>query len=175
MTLSGPATASGPPDRSTLASGRNAARVLRAFSRAGQELGITELSRQLGLSKSTVHRLVTTLTRTAARAGSSSGRYRLGLVLYELRAQHDALEIGARKHLKRQVGANAAGLLFQPALMRIENAHDFLRRLAYRRSVCLSKIDCAARHRGWAERYWTEPQTSRRRVKGDLRFWLRPG
>ena len=29
------------PDRSTLTSVRNAARVLRAFSRAGQELGIT--------------------------------------------------------------------------------------------------------------------------------------
>ena len=48
--------------RATLSSVRNAARVLRAFSRAGQELGITELSRQLGLGKSTVHRLVTTLT-----------------------------------------------------------------------------------------------------------------
>ena len=62
MTPSAPPTASAQPDRSTLASVRNAARVLRAFSRAGQELGITELSRQLGLGKSTVHRLVTTLT-----------------------------------------------------------------------------------------------------------------
>ena len=72
-------------DRATLASVRNAARVLRAFSRAGQELGITELSRQLGLGKSTVHRLVTTLTaERLLERGSTPGRYRLGLVLYEL-------------------------------------------------------------------------------------------
>src|SRR6204780_1695995 len=70
-----------------LTSVRNAARVLRAFSRAGQELGITELSRQLGLGKSTVHRLVTTLTaRRLLEGGSTPGRYRLGLVLYELGA-----------------------------------------------------------------------------------------
>src|SRR4249919_736054 len=55
-------TAADQASRATLTSVRNAARVLRAFSRAGQELGITELARQLGLSKSTVHRLVTTLT-----------------------------------------------------------------------------------------------------------------
>src|SRR6266513_2196133 len=73
------------PDRTTLTSVRNAARVLRAFSRAGQELGITELSRQLGLGKSTVHRLVTTLTaERLLERGSTPGRYRLGLVLYEL-------------------------------------------------------------------------------------------
>src|ERR1700689_4581468 len=75
------------PDRAQLASVRNAARVLRAFSRAGQELGITELSRQLGLGKSTVHRLVTTLTaERLLERGSTPGRYRLGLVLYELGA-----------------------------------------------------------------------------------------
>ncbi len=72
-------------DRTLLASVRNAARVLRAFSRAGQELGITELSRQLGLGKSTVHRLVTTLTaERLLERGSTPGRYRLGLVIYEL-------------------------------------------------------------------------------------------
>src|ERR1700730_1024559 len=77
--------ASAQSDRATLASVRNAARVLRAFSRAGQELGITELSRQLGLGKSTVHRLVTTLTaEPLLERGSTPGRYRLGLVLYEL-------------------------------------------------------------------------------------------
>src|SRR6516165_10405457 len=85
MTLTEPATAAGQPGRATLASVRNAARVLRAFSRAGQELGVTELARQLGLSKSTVHRLVTTLTaERLLERGSTPGRYRLGLVLYEL-------------------------------------------------------------------------------------------
>src|ERR1700749_901656 len=85
MALTEPATAAGQPDRAPLASVRNAARVLRAFSRAGQELGITELARQLGLSKSTVHRLVTTLTaERLLERGNTPGRDRLGLVLYEL-------------------------------------------------------------------------------------------
>src|SRR6266705_4780221 len=85
MTTGERATAAGQPDRATLTSVRNAARVLRAFSRAGQELGITELSRQLGLGKSTVHRLVTTLAaERLLERGSTPGRYRLGLVLYEL-------------------------------------------------------------------------------------------
>ena len=81
MTLTEPApavgTAADQASRGTLASVRNAARVLRAFSRAGQELGITELARQLGLSKSTVHRLVTTLTaERLLERGSTPGRYR---------------------------------------------------------------------------------------------------
>src|SRR5260370_16811151 len=53
---------SAPPDRALLTSVRNAARVLRAFSRAGQELAITELSPQLGLAKSPLHRLLTPLS-----------------------------------------------------------------------------------------------------------------
>src|SRR6478735_7606550 len=54
MTLTEPAAPADPASRATLTSVRNAARVLRAFSRAGQE------------------------------RGSTPGRYRLGLVLYEL-------------------------------------------------------------------------------------------
>src|SRR2546423_8569437 len=85
MTLTEPAPAADQTGRATLASVRNAARVLRAFSRAGQELGITELARHLGLGKSTVHRLVTTLTaERLLERGSTPGRYRLGLGLYEL-------------------------------------------------------------------------------------------
>src|SRR6202453_994809 len=87
MTATSAQPAKAQPDRAQLASVRNAARVLRAFSRAGQELGITELSRQLGLGKSPVHRLVTTLTaERLLERGSTPGRYRLGLVLYELGA-----------------------------------------------------------------------------------------
>jgi IclR family KDG regulon transcriptional repressor len=73
-----------PPDRELLNSVRNAARVLRAFSAAGEELGITELSRRLGLGKSTVHRLVSTLAaERLLDRGTAPGRYRLGLGLYE--------------------------------------------------------------------------------------------
>jgi IclR family transcriptional regulator, KDG regulon repressor len=71
--------------RPLLGSVRNAARVLRAFSGAGQEMGITELAQRLGLGKSTVHRLVTTLAaERLLERGTTPGRYRLGLVLYEL-------------------------------------------------------------------------------------------
>src|SRR5258705_7483218 len=84
MTLTEPAAAADPASRATLTSVRNAARVLRAFSRAGQELGITELARQLGLGNSTVHRLVTTLTaERLLERGSTPGRHRLGPVLYQ--------------------------------------------------------------------------------------------
>ncbi len=72
-------------DTEMLSSVRNAARVLRAFSNADQELGVTELARRLGLGKSTVHRIVTTLTaERLLERGRERGTYRLGLALYEL-------------------------------------------------------------------------------------------
>ncbi|NDA58904.1 MAG: hypothetical protein EBY56_03035 [Actinobacteria bacterium] len=47
---------------STLSSVANAARLLKEFSKGNRELGVTELSRRLGVGKSTAHRLVNTLT-----------------------------------------------------------------------------------------------------------------
>ena len=71
--------------RALLGSVRNAARVLRAFSHADQELGVTELARRLGLSKSTTHRLVATLeAERLLEQDQKTGKYRLGLALYEL-------------------------------------------------------------------------------------------
>lgn len=68
-----------------LGSVRNAARVLRAFSSAGQELGVSELARHLGLGKSTTHRLLSTLAHERLlEQDPQTGRYRLGLALYEL-------------------------------------------------------------------------------------------
>jgi IclR family KDG regulon transcriptional repressor len=73
------------PDRRLLGSVRNAARVLRAFSSADQELGVTDLSRRLGIGKSTTHRLVATLAaERLLEQDPATGRYRLGLALYEL-------------------------------------------------------------------------------------------
>ena len=40
---------------------RNAARVLKAFLTREESLGVSELSRRLGLGKSAVHRLLSTL------------------------------------------------------------------------------------------------------------------
>ncbi len=72
-------------ERALLGSVRNAARVLRAFSQADQELGVTELAGRLGLTKSTTHRLVATLeAERLLEQNQSTGKYRLGLALYEL-------------------------------------------------------------------------------------------
>jgi IclR family transcriptional regulator, KDG regulon repressor len=71
--------------RALLASVRNAARVLRAFSHADQALGVTELARRLELTKSTTHRLVATLeVERLLERDRATGKYRLGLALYEL-------------------------------------------------------------------------------------------
>ena len=76
---------SGPTAR--LSSVRNAARLLKEFSRSDRELGVTQLARRLGLAVSTVHRLLSTLTDEGLlERGSVPGTYRLGLQMYELGA-----------------------------------------------------------------------------------------
>jgi len=70
-----------------LSSVRNAARLLCAFTPADRDLGVSELAGRLGLAKSTVHRLLATLALEGLiEKDDSSGRYRLGLKLYELGA-----------------------------------------------------------------------------------------
>ncbi len=44
-----------------LTSVRNAARLLKEFSHTDRELGVSELARRLGLTTSTVHRMLATL------------------------------------------------------------------------------------------------------------------
>ena len=71
----------------SLSTVRNAARVLKAFREGGPSLGVSELARRLGLGKSTVHRLLATLTEEGLLAHEpETGLYRLGLALYELGA-----------------------------------------------------------------------------------------
>ncbi len=72
-------------DTELLGSVRNAARVLRAFGGTDAELGVTELSRRLRIGKSTVHRIVSTLTSEhLLERGRARGTYRLGLAALEL-------------------------------------------------------------------------------------------
>ena len=68
-----------------LSSVRNAARLLCAFTPADRDLGVSELAARLGLGKSTVHRLLSTLALEGLiERDATSGRYRLGLRIYEL-------------------------------------------------------------------------------------------
>ncbi|MFN0285090.1 MAG: IclR family transcriptional regulator [Kineosporiaceae bacterium] len=68
-----------------LGSVRTAARVLRAFSGADTALGVAELARRIGISKSTAHRVLATLAaERLLEQDARTGKYRLGLSLYEL-------------------------------------------------------------------------------------------
>ncbi len=81
-------TGPGGRDGSRLSSVQNAARLLKELGSAEGDLGVSELSRRLSLGKSTVHRLLATLTaERILEHNPSTGTYRLGLVVYELGAR----------------------------------------------------------------------------------------
>lgn len=59
--------------------------VVEALARSERPLGVTELSRQLGMTKSNVHRLLKTLQRRRyVRQSAQDTRYELSLRLWEL-------------------------------------------------------------------------------------------
>jgi DNA-binding IclR family transcriptional regulator len=69
----------------TLSSVRNSVRLLKAFLSREEELGVSELARRLGLAKSNVHRLLSTLVAEGMIERSPhTGGYRLGIVVFEL-------------------------------------------------------------------------------------------
>jgi DNA-binding IclR family transcriptional regulator len=69
----------------TVSSVQKAARLLCAFSREEREFGVRELARRLGLGKSATHRLLATLAAEhLVEQDRTTGRYRLGLKIYEL-------------------------------------------------------------------------------------------
>jgi DNA-binding IclR family transcriptional regulator len=68
-----------------LRSVNNALAVLESFSAERPEIGVTELSHTLGLGKSTVHRLLTSLAaRGYVRKNPDTERYRLGFKAFEV-------------------------------------------------------------------------------------------
>jgi IclR family transcriptional regulator, KDG regulon repressor len=78
----------------TLGSVGNAARVLKAFSAAEREWGVTDLARRLGVAKSTAHRLLATLTDEGLlEQDPVTGRYRLGLVVFDLAAAAQSVDL----------------------------------------------------------------------------------
>ena len=71
--------------RMRLSSVANAIRLTKTFSEQDSEMGISALASRLGLAKSTVHRLATTLVEyDILEQNRESGKYRLGLALFEL-------------------------------------------------------------------------------------------
>ena len=65
----------------------NSIRLLTSFSGEEDELGITTLASRLRLAKSTVHRLASTLTGAGfLEQNRDTGKYRLGMALFELGA-----------------------------------------------------------------------------------------
>jgi IclR family KDG regulon transcriptional repressor len=71
--------------RARLSSVANAIRLIKAFSEDEFEMGISALAARLGLAKSTVHRLATTLVESGIlEQNRDTGKYRPGLALFEL-------------------------------------------------------------------------------------------
>ena len=69
----------------SLSSVTSALQLLRVFSVEQQELGISALAKELGVAKSTAHRLAVTLAAEGfLEQNQDNGRYRLGLALFEL-------------------------------------------------------------------------------------------
>ena len=68
-----------------LSSVANAILLMKSFSDEQSELGISALAERLGLAKSTVHRLATTLVEAGMlEQNKETGKYRLGLAVFEL-------------------------------------------------------------------------------------------
>ncbi|MDQ6618925.1 MAG: IclR family transcriptional regulator [Pseudomonadota bacterium] len=81
-TVNAPAKAS---TKTRLSSVANSIRLIKTFSDDEYEIGISNLAKRLGLAKSTVHRLASTLIDAGMlEQNPENGRYRLGLALFEL-------------------------------------------------------------------------------------------
>ncbi len=74
-------------EKTRLSSVANAIRLTKAFTEDEYELGISALAIRLGLAKSTVHRLASTLIgANILEQNKENGKYRLGMALFELGA-----------------------------------------------------------------------------------------
>ncbi|QQE77726.1 IclR family transcriptional regulator [Alicyclobacillus sp. SO9] len=72
-------------EQSTLSSLENALRIIQSFTVDAPEKGVTEMARSLQISKSTVHRVFTTLEKAGfVRKDEDTHRYRLGLSVLSL-------------------------------------------------------------------------------------------
>ena len=75
------------PEPQRLSSVAMAVRLLKSFSEGEAEIGVTTLSRRLGVAKSTVYRLASTLVSEGLlEQNPETERYRLGMSLFGLGA-----------------------------------------------------------------------------------------
>ena len=113
----------------------NAARLLKAFLTREESIGVSELARRLGLGKSNVHRLLTTLVAEGLlERDPHTGGYRLGIVMFELgEAVKVHLDLHAAAgpvlaHLREQTGESSqVGVLDGVEVVyvdRLESAHS---------------------------------------------------
>ena len=80
-------TAAGERTTSRLSSVTTAVRLLKMFSEGEAEIGVTSLSRRLGVAKSTVYRLASTLVAEGMlEQNPETEKYRLGIALFALGA-----------------------------------------------------------------------------------------
>ena len=86
---------------------RKAMAVISAFSYGEPVLGVSELSRRLGMGKSTVHRILTTLQGGGFVERTPDERYRLSIKMYEI-----GLQVAASSELRE---------LVHPVLERLRN------------------------------------------------------
>jgi IclR family KDG regulon transcriptional repressor len=119
----------------TLSTVRNAARLLKAFLTREESIGVSELSRRLGLGKSNVHRLLSTLVAEGLlEQDPRTGGYRLGLAMFELgEAVKVRLDLHAAAgpvlaHVRAQTGESVQiGVLDGDEVVyvdRLESAHS---------------------------------------------------
>lgn len=120
------------PRRGTdrLSSVTTAIHLMKVFSEAEPELGISELAKRLKIAKSTVHRLATALLEESLlEQNPNNGRYRLGIGLFSLGTQvRTRLDVAVEakpilNDLRQRTGENARlGILSRRNVVFI---HDF--------------------------------------------------
>lgn len=105
-----PAIATEPAGAARNSTVDRALRVLEAFLGEESQLGVLELSRQLDIDKSVIHRILSTLVaRRFVEQDPVSRRYRVGLRVWELGQRYMAgqlLQDVAEKELTRMVAAH---------------------------------------------------------------------
>lgn len=163
-----------------------------------EELGVSEVARRLGVAKSTAHRLLTTLaSRGLIEQSSVTGKYRLGLHLFEL--GHLALSrIELRKrsrtlleevrertgwtvHLSIRQGADALFLERLPTLRGMRVMQEYRRRWPLHttssgKAICAFDPEgAAARIEAGFPKFTTHTITSPERFRDELEHIRRVG